>query len=209
MIADVVLLLCTSPIPWQSDSPVLGSPEGRQQETTVICSLALSLSSSDFKVPQLGNVVSMWGLWQHTLLGIAIGLLKYVGPQATHFTEYCCWFMWGLGQHTLLGIVVGFMWGLGQHTLLGIVVWSTWASGNTHYRVLLLVYVGPRATYFTGYCCWFAWGLGQHTLLGLMWAFSNGLKITKSSVDFRISSETTEANNTLTNKIICHYFPIS
>jgi hypothetical protein len=22
--------------------------------------------------------------------------------------------------------------------------------------MLLLVYVGPRATHFTGYCCWFA-----------------------------------------------------
>jgi hypothetical protein len=47
-------------------------------------------------------------------------------------------------------IVVGFMWGLGQHTLLGIVVWFTWVSGNAHYWVLLLVYVGPWATHFTG-----------------------------------------------------------
>jgi hypothetical protein len=85
----------------------------------------LSLSSSDFKVQQLGNVVvSLCGAsGKHTSLGIVVGLLKYVGPQAAHFTGYCCWLMWGLGQHTLLGIVVGFMWGLGQHTLLGIVVW--------------------------------------------------------------------------------------
>jgi hypothetical protein len=99
----------------------------------------------------------MWGLGQHTLLGIVVGFLKYVWPQATHFTGYCCWFMLGLGQHTLLGIVVGFMWVLGQHTLLGIDVWLTLASGNTHYWVLLLVYVGPRATQFTGHRCLFPW----------------------------------------------------
>jgi hypothetical protein len=54
--------------------------------------------------------------------------------------------------------------------------------------MLLLVYVGPRATHFTGYCCWLTkvcgasgntlywvlllvyvgWGLGQHTLLGIV-----------------------------------------
>jgi hypothetical protein len=60
----------------------------------------------------------MWGLGQ--------------GPRATHFTGYCRWFMWGLGQHTLLDIVAG---------LRG-------ASGNTRYWVLLLGYVGPRATHF-------------------------------------------------------------
>jgi hypothetical protein len=94
----------------------------------------------------------MWGHGQHTLLGIVVGLLKYVGPQATHLTGYCYWFMWGLRQHTLLGIVVGFVWGLGQHftgycclayvglgqhTLLGIVVGLCGASGNTIYWVLL------------------------------------------------------------------------
>jgi hypothetical protein len=58
------------------------------------------------------------------------------------------------------------MWGLGQHA----------------YWVLVLIYVGlrathftgycywfdvePRATHFTGYCCWLMWGHGQHTLLG-------------------------------------------
>jgi hypothetical protein len=76
----------------------------------------------------------MWGLGQHTLLGIVVGLLKYAGLQATHYAGYCCWFMWGLGQHTLLGIVVG----------------SCGVSGNTLYWVLLLVYVGPWATHFTG-----------------------------------------------------------
>jgi hypothetical protein len=89
----------------------------------------------------------MWGLGQDTLLGIVVGLcgasgntfywvllLVYVGPQATHFTGYCCWFMWGLGQHTLLGIVVGLC-----------------ASGNTSLGFALLVYVEPQATHFTGY----------------------------------------------------------
>jgi hypothetical protein len=43
--------------------------------------------------------------------------------------------------------------------LLGIVVVSfRGASGNTLYWVLL-VYAGPRATHFTGYCCWFDVGL--------------------------------------------------
>jgi hypothetical protein len=78
MIVDVVLLLCTSPIPWQPDSPVLASPVSGQHETTVICSLALQ---GDFKVPQLGNVVVSWvlllvyvDLRQHTLHGIFVGL---------------------------------------------------------------------------------------------------------------------------------------
>jgi hypothetical protein len=37
------------------------------------------------------------------------------------------------------------------------------ASGDTFHwvPVLLLVYVGPRATHFTGYC-WFTWCLWQH-----------------------------------------------
>jgi hypothetical protein len=73
------------------------------------------------------------------------------GPRATHFTGYCCWFLWGLGQHTLLGIVVGLCGGLWRHTSL----------------VLLLDYVGPRATHLTVYC-WFMWHLGQHTLLGIV-----------------------------------------
>jgi hypothetical protein len=72
----------------------------------------------------------MRGLGQHTLLGIVVCLCV------------------GLGQHTLLGIVVGFMWGLGQH--MGIVVGLCGASGKTLYWVLLLVYVGPWATHFTG-----------------------------------------------------------
>jgi uncharacterized membrane protein (Fun14 family) len=42
--------------------------------------------------------------------------------------------------------------GLGQHILLGIVVG----------------YVAPRATQFTGHFCWFMRGLGQHTLLGIV-----------------------------------------
>jgi hypothetical protein len=61
----------------------------------------------------------MWGLGQHTLPGIVVGLcasgntlldivVGYVAPLATHITGYCCWFTRGLGQHTLLGIVVGY-----------------------------------------------------------------------------------------------------
>jgi hypothetical protein len=114
-------------------------------------------------------------------------LLIYVGPRATHFGGYCCWFvgpratqltgycrfMWHLGQHTLLGIVVGLCGGFGQHTLVGIVVGLMWgrgqdtllgivvgfcgASGYTLHWVLL-AYLSPGATHFTGYCCWFIWG---------------------------------------------------
>jgi hypothetical protein len=114
----------------------------------------------------------MWGLGQHTLVGIVVGL------------------MWCLGQHTLLGIVVGLCGGFGRHTSLGIVVGLYGASGNT-LNWVLLVYVAPRATHFTGYCwfmwsiavgyvvpwavtlfigycCWFMSGLGQHTLLGVV-----------------------------------------
>jgi hypothetical protein len=70
------------------------------------------------------------------------------------------------------------MWagpGLGQHMLLGIVVGLCGASGNALYWILLLVYVGPRATHFTGYCCWFTWGLGQHTLLDIVDGSCGGL----------------------------------
>jgi hypothetical protein len=45
---------------------------------------------------------------------------------------------------------------------------------------LLLVYVGPRATHFTGYCCWLTkeYGVSGNTLywvllLGLCWASGN------------------------------------
>jgi hypothetical protein len=65
-----------------------------------------------------------------------------------------------------VGIVVDLMWGLGQDTLLGI-VGLCGTSGNTHYWVLLLAYVGPRATHLTGYCR-FMGHLGQHTLLGIL-----------------------------------------
>jgi hypothetical protein len=79
----------------------------------------------------LGNaVVSLCGASGNTLYWIL--LLVYMGPRATHFTGYCCWFMWGLGQHTLLGIGVG----------------SCGALGNTLYCILILVYVGARATHF-------------------------------------------------------------
>jgi hypothetical protein len=79
-------------------------------------------------------------------------LSVYVVPRATHFTGYCCWFtkVCGASVTHITGHCCWLMWGLGQHALLGIVVGFTWASGNTHYWVLLLVYVGPRATQFTG-----------------------------------------------------------
>jgi hypothetical protein len=108
-------------------------------------------------------------------------LFVYVGPQATHFTGYCCWFI--ASGNTLLGIAVGLcmlcgtsantiywvlllvMLRLGQHTLLAIVLGVRGASDNTLYWVLL----------------WVMQGFGQHTLLdiiGLMWgAFINGFKI--------------------------------
>jgi hypothetical protein len=157
------LLLCTSPISWQLDSPVLASPDSRQQETTLIYSLALSLSPaviSRCRSWEMLLVKFMWGRRQHltgyccwlTKVCGASGytlywvlLLAYVGSRATHFTEHCCWFTKVCG-----------------------------ASGNTHYWVLLLVYmgsrethltgyrcwayVGPRATHLTGNCCWFTWG---------------------------------------------------
>jgi hypothetical protein len=95
----------------------------------------------------------------------------------------------GASGNTFYWVVVGLMWGLGQDTLLGIVGLSG-ASGNPLYWVLLLVYVpravglcgasgqhillgivgyvAPRATHFTGYCCWLMRGLRQHTLLGII-----------------------------------------
>jgi hypothetical protein len=56
---------------------------------------------------------NMWGLGQHTLLDIVVGLcgasgntlywvlLVYVGARATHFAGYCCWFKWSLGGWVL------------------------------------------------------------------------------------------------------------
>jgi hypothetical protein len=83
---------------------------------------------------------------------------------ATHVLGCCCSFTWCRGQHTLVGIVICLMWGLRQDTLLGIVDLCG-TSGNTHYWVLLLAYVGLWATHLTGYCR-FTWHLGQYTLLG-------------------------------------------
>jgi hypothetical protein len=110
----------------------------------------------------------MWGLGQHTLLGIVVGLLitkvcgasdntlcwvlllVYMESRAMHFTGYCCW------------VYVG--------------------PRVTHFTgYCCWVYVGPRATHFTGYCCWFMWGLGQHTLLGI---------VVEVSISVCISSET-------------------
>jgi hypothetical protein len=151
------------------------------------------------------------GLGQHTLLGIVVGLCwasgntlsgyccwVYMRPRATHITGYCCMVYMGLGQHTLLGIVVG-LCGASGNTLYWVLLLLGLcrASGNTLYWVLLFGLCGPLATHITGYCCWFMWVLGRHTLLGIV-------------VGLHISSETAEANNTLINKIMCHYslFPL-
>jgi hypothetical protein len=92
----------------------------------------------------------MWGLGQHTSLGIVVGLCGASGNSLL-----------------ILGIVVS-LCALGN-TLLGFAVGLCGASGNTPIHMVLLVYVASRATHFTGYCCWFIWGallhLGQHTSL--------------------------------------------
>jgi hypothetical protein len=74
-------------------------------------------------------------------------LLVYVGPRATLY-----WVLVYVPRATLYWVLLWFMWGLRQHTLLGIIV----------------DYVPPRATHFTGYCCRFMRGLGQHILLGVV-----------------------------------------
>jgi hypothetical protein len=83
----------------------------------------------------------MWGLVQHTLLGIVVGLCASGNTLLGIAVGLCgtsgntlYWFlllaMLRLGQHTLLT-----MRGLGQHTLLGIVVgyagiWATHITGH-------------------------------------------------------------------------------
>jgi hypothetical protein len=101
----------------------------------------------------------MWGLGQHTLLGIVVGLwasgntlywvLLWFMCLGQYFTGYCCWFM-HLGKHTLLGDVVVYM----PRAIL--------------YWVLLLVYVGPRATHFYWVLLLVMLRLGQHTLLAIV-----------------------------------------
>jgi hypothetical protein len=92
----------------------------------------------------------MWGLGQHTLVGIVVGLI------------------WGLGQDTLLGIaiVVGLCGASGDtlHWVLllvyggvllvygGYCCWLCCTSDNTLYWVLL----------------WVMRGFGQRTLLGII-----------------------------------------
>jgi hypothetical protein len=135
----------------------------------------------------------MWGLGQHTLLDIVVGLcgasgntlywvllLVYAGlgqhtllgivvglrgPRATHFTGYCCWLMWGLWQHTLL----------------------------------LLVYTTFWTTHFT---------------VRLLWVFSNGFKIIfkKIKVEMSISISPQKPLKRITpsqNKITWYHFPVS
>jgi hypothetical protein len=73
----------------------------------------------------LGIVIGLftWGLGQHTLLGIVVGLrvasgntlhwillLVYVGSLATHFIVVY-WVVRSFGQHTLLGIIVRLLYG--------------------------------------------------------------------------------------------------
>jgi hypothetical protein len=66
----------------------------------------------------------MLGLGQHILLGNVVDLCRALG-NTLHFVM-----LLGLGQHTSLGNVVGLR--------------------KTLYWVILLVYVGPWATHFTG-----------------------------------------------------------
>jgi hypothetical protein len=85
----------------------------------------------------------LWGLWEHTLL-IHTGYCCWSVCLGQHFTGYCNWFMWGLRQHTLLDIFTGLRARMcGGRDGRG--------SGDTPHWVLLLVYVGSRATHFTGY----------------------------------------------------------
>jgi hypothetical protein len=57
-----------------------------------------------------------------------------VGPLAIHLVDIIMLVMLGIREHTLLGNVVGLCWAL----------------GNALHWVMLLVYVGPWATHFTG-----------------------------------------------------------
>jgi hypothetical protein len=59
----------------------------------------------------------MWGLGQHTLLGIVVG---YVAPLATHVTGYC-FGVRGASDNTLYWVLLWVMRGFGQHTLLVII----------------------------------------------------------------------------------------
>jgi hypothetical protein len=123
----------------------------------------------------LGIVVSlMWGLGQDTLLGIVVGLwalgntlywvLLWFMSLRQYFTGYCCWFMWGLGQQTLLGIVDGYVAPQATH-FTGYCCGFMRGLGQHTSLGIVVGYVAPQATHFTGYCCWFMRGLGQHTLL--------------------------------------------
>jgi hypothetical protein len=103
----------------------------------------------------------MWGLRQHTLLGVVVGLCAS-GNTLLGITVGLC----GTSGNTLYWVLLLVMLRLGQHTLLAL---------------LLLVYEGPRTTHFTdsivvGYARFGAtlyWAS-----LGLMWgAFINVVKI--------------------------------
>jgi hypothetical protein len=90
-----------------------------------------------------------------------------IGPRATHFSGYCCWFDVGPRAIHFTGYCCWFMWGLWATHFTGYCCYICGASGSTLYWVLLFVYVGPRATHLIGYC-WFKWHLGQHTLLAIV-----------------------------------------
>jgi hypothetical protein len=124
-------------------------------------------------------------------------LLVYVVPWATHFTGYCCWSMC-LGN-TLLGIAVGFCETSGNTpywvlfspscsknagelfiTFLGFyrAPWREFTDamgrwGPLNQKACIVVgYVAPLATHFTGYCRGLCEVLGNTLYwasIGLMW----------------------------------------
>jgi hypothetical protein len=125
MIADVVLLLYTSPIPWQPDHPVLASPVSREQTARNNRHHALSLSL-------FPAVISRCRSW-------VMLLLVDVGPRAIHLTGYCCLFtkVCGASGNTLYWELLLVYVGSRATLLLGIVVGFCGASDNTLYWVLL------------------------------------------------------------------------
>jgi hypothetical protein len=137
-------------------SPVLYKADSKKQQSSAI---SLSLSPA---------VISRCHSW-------IMLLLVYVGPRATHFTGYCCWFTKVCGaclrQHTLLSIVVG-LCGVSGNTLYWVLLLGLCGtSGNTLYWVLLFGLRGPRATHITGYCCWFTRASGNTHYCVLLLAY--------------------------------------
>jgi hypothetical protein len=82
-----------------------------------------------------------------------------VGPRATHFSGYCCvGLMWGISDNTLYWVLLVYVGAAGDTLQWVLLLAYVGPQGNT-LNWVLLVYVAPRATHFTGYCCWFIWGI--------------------------------------------------